>query len=97
MKQDKYGIFVPDHTKIPLGNDRAENTTRIYTTKDGNPMLKAEVDQCIKMYEKEMGTKPCSIVIPDTLKEHALSMELEFKIQVKFGAPRPNQITLSSV
>lgn len=95
MKQDKYGLYVPDHVSIPLAHDRAENTTRVYTTKDGKPMIKSEVDQCIKMYVKDFKTKPRTIIIPQTLKEHGKDMEKEFGLVVKLGAARPNQITLT--
>lgn len=97
MKQDKYGIYLPDNTKIPAGNDRKENTTRIYTTKNEAPMSKSEVLQCIAMYKKEIGFPATTMILPTNLKEHAIEIEKETGLIVKLGAARPYQITLSQL
>lgn len=96
MKQDKYGIYVPEHTKIPLGHDRPENTTRIYTTKNGKPMTEAEAKQCLGMYEQEFKLKAVSVILPDVLASHAKDFTA-WGYKVAIAAARPNQITLSQI
>lgn len=97
--QDKYGIVVPTIKGYnPNFKDyQAEAKTRIYTTKTGKPMVKSEVDQCIKMYKKEFKVDATVIVIPDTLKTYTDSLEKDFKLAVRFGVARPNQITLMKI
>ena len=96
MKQDKYGIYVPDGVKIPLKNDRQENTTRVYTTKNLQPMSENEAKQCLAMYEREFKTKAVSVHLPETLKEHVKEFE-GWGYKVAITAARPFQITLSQL
>jgi hypothetical protein len=100
--QDKYGIMVP-HSALttgfsPIFNEREDNTTKIYTTKDGKPMLKQEVDFCVKEYQKTMGAAAKTILIPTSLAEHKASLEVDFKLSVQVVATmRHNGIHLSMI
>ena len=96
--KDKYGILLPP-SAYGSGNFTMndESTTRVYTTKDGEPMVESEFKQCLDFYKKEFGFYPRTAVVPASIYENKSSIEKQFNLIVKSGSSRPNGITLTSV